>query len=327
LLQYPDTPYLVNTEYPLVILPSSVINEIRNLPEEKASFLQDLRERFSSKHTDIGTEGPEVFQVVKFDLTRNIARTLDDIQEEIRYGFDKELGSCEDWTPLPVYHKMTRIVALLSGRVFVGRPLSRNEEWIQATTMSTVFGIAAKEAIHSYPRYIRDIVAPYLTPVKRLKAFKARGAQLLKPILDAQMAKEGNEKLHRDDIEDEQGTCITWLLKHTPENGRWDPMVLANNQMGLSMAAIHTTSMAITAAIYDLAAHPEVIQPLRDEIQQVIDGDGQDVDGEGFKTLKKSSMPKLWKLDSFLKESQRFTPPQLRKSNLCVQIRREKCTD
>lgn len=78
------------------------------------------------------------------------------------------------------------------------------------------------------------------------------------------------------------------------------------------MAAIHTTSMAATAAIYDLAAYPENIQPLRDEIEQVIAEDGQDVDGDGFLRLKKSSMPKLWKLDSFLKESQRFTPPQLR---------------
>lgn len=82
------------------------------------------------------------------------------------------------------------------------------------------------------------------------------------------------------------------------------------------MAAIHTTSMATTAAIYDLATYPEYIQPLRDEIQQVIDADGQDMDGDGVMKLKKSSMPKLWKLDSFLKESQRFTPPQLRKSFL-----------
>jgi cytochrome P450 len=79
------------------------------------------------------------------------------------------------------------------------------------------------------------------------------------------------------------------------------------------MAAIHTTTMANTAAIYDLAAHPEYIQPLRDEIEQVVNEDGYDVGEEGFKKLKKSSMPKLWKLDSFLKESQRFTPAQLRK--------------
>ena len=81
----------------------------------------------------------------------------------------------------------------------------------------------------------------------------------------------------------------------------------------MSMAAIHTTSMATTAAIYDLAAYPEYIAPLREEIQKVLDEDGHDIDDDGFLRLKKSSMPKLWKLDSFLKESQRLTPPALGK--------------
>jgi hypothetical protein len=67
--------------------------------------------------------------------------------------------------------------------------------------------------------------------------------------------------------------------------------------------------MATAQAIFDLAARPEYIQPLRDEFQQVIDEDGQDLDGEGFLKLKKMSMPKLKKLDSFLKETQRLSPP------------------
>ncbi|MCJ1434735.1 hypothetical protein MMC27_004105 [Xylographa pallens] len=54
--------------------------------------------------------------------------------------------------------------------------------------------------------------------------------------------------------------------------------------------------------IYDLAAHPEYIQALRDEIRQVWDEDGG---------LKKTSFVKLRRLDSFLKESQRFNPPSL----------------
>jgi hypothetical protein len=70
--------------------------------------------------------------------------------------------------------------------------------------------------------------------------------------------------------------------------------------------------MATTAAIYDLAAHPEYIEPLQEEIEQVVKEDGYE-DGAGSKKLNKSSVPKLWKLDSFLKESQRFTPAQLRK--------------
>ena len=61
--------------------------------------------------------------------------------------------------------------------------------------------------------------------------------------------------------------------------------------------------------IFDLAARPEYIQPLRDEIQQVIDEDGQDTDGDGFFKLKKMSMTKLRKMDSFVKESQRLSPP------------------
>jgi hypothetical protein len=215
-----------------VILPISTINEVRNLPENKASFMKDIRREFSSRQTEIGNEGPEVHQAVKIDLTRHIASTLDDLQEEIRYAFDKEFGTCADWTPISLYGKMTRIVALLSGRVFVGRPLSRNEEWIQATIMFTFYCMAAKNAINAYPEHLRSIVAPFVPELKRLRQFKKRGGELLKPILDAQMAKQDGEKILRDDTEDEQGTMISWILKHTKENEKTDPLILANNQMG-----------------------------------------------------------------------------------------------
>ncbi|KAG4437762.1 hypothetical protein IFR05_006747 [Cadophora sp. M221] len=313
--KYPNSPFIIQSHRPLVILPISVIDEVRNLPENKASFMQDVQISMAYKQTDIGGQGPEVNQAVKIDLTRHIASTLNDLQEEIQYGFDKEFGPCQDWTPISVYGKMARIVALLSGRVFVGRPLSREEEWIQATVMFTFYSIQAKDAINAYPSYLRSIVAPFVPELRNLKKFRRRGAELLAPILEQQLAKEHNEKIHRDDNGDEQGTMISWILKHTPKNRRSDALVLGNNQMGLSMAAIHTTSMATTAAIYDLATYPEYIQPLRDEIQQAIDDDGQDIDGDGIVGLKKASMPKLWKLDSFLKESQRFTPPQLLSGN------------
>lgn len=67
--------------------------------------------------------------------------------------------------------------------------------------------------------------------------------------------------------------------------------------------------MAATHALYDLVCRREYIQPLRDELELVIAEDGQDTDGNGFLKLKKSSLTKLRKLDSFLKESQRLSPP------------------
>ena len=83
--------------------------------------------------------------------------------------------------------------------------------------------------------------------------------------------------------------------------------------MSLGFAAIHTTSQATFHAILDMAARPQYIQPLREEIDRVLQEDGYEHDNDGHTKLKKSSMPKLRKLDSFLKESQRFSPPGLSK--------------
>jgi hypothetical protein len=325
LTQYPDTPFVLPMSPPLVILPITVLDEVRNLPEDKVSFTKEVQRLFLARHTGIGDSRPEVLQAVKVDLTRHIASTLDGLQDEIRYSFEKELGDCKEWTSVYLYSKMLRIVALLSGRVFVGRPLSRDEEWIKSTINYTVDCVAAGKAARKYPSWMRGLVAGYLPEIKRVHQHKIRGGQLLEPILKAQLSKLDNEKIQNEESGDEQGTFISWILKHTPENERRNPVALANNQMvckfshtfrhlpyslrPVSFAAIHTTTMATCQAIYDLVARREYIQPLRDEIEQVIAEDGHDIDGDGFLKLKKQSITKLRKLDSFLKETQRLSPP------------------
>ena len=186
---------------------------------------------FIAKHTSIGDSRPEVIQAVKTELTHHIASTLDGLQDEIRYAFDKEFGPCEDWTSFVLYGKLTRIVALLSGRVFVGRPLSRQEEWIEATIKYTVDSVGAKDAILKYPVFLRPFVAPFLPEIRRVKKYRSEGGKLLEPMLKASLARARNEKTYLDEFEDEQATLISWILGHTKEENRDDPTVLANNQM------------------------------------------------------------------------------------------------
>jgi gliotoxin biosynthesis cytochrome P450 monooxygenase len=69
--------------------------------------------------------------------------------------------------------------------------------------------------------------------------------------------------------------------------------------------------MAVWHVIFDLACRPQYIQPLRDEIDEVIAEDNQGVSKGSLLKLQKPSMAKLRKLDSFLKESQRLSPPGL----------------
>lgn len=59
--------------------------------------------------------------------------------------------------------------------------------------------------------------------------------------------------------------------------------------------------MTLTNVLYDLAAHPEWAEILRDEIQCI---SAEEPSGK----LRKRTMPKLRKLDSFIKESQRINP-------------------
>ena len=54
----------------------------------------------------------------------------------------------------------------------------------------------------------------------------------------------------------------------------------------------------VTHTLYNLATHPEYVQPLREEIESVIQEHG----------WRKASVTKMTKLDSFVKETMRLSP-------------------
>lgn len=238
-LQYPDSPFLLPTNPPIVILPHSCVNEVKSLPESKVSFMKDVQHMFTHKVTGIGEESHEVISAVKIDLTRHLASVLDGLQDETRHAINSEFGPCEDWTALPVYFKLTRIVALLSGRVFVGRPLSRDEAWLDATINYTWACVKASDACKRYSPYIRNFVGPYLKEVKDLKKHRQDGADLLQPLLNDLLAKRGSEKSDFDGFDDEQGTFCSWVLNYTDEKERGSALNLANAQMSREYLGSH----------------------------------------------------------------------------------------
>lgn len=81
------------------------------------------------------------------------------------------------------------------------------------------------------------------------------------------------------------------------------PDKLAGRTLILTLASSHTTSMAACQALFQMCQNPEYIPELRVEVQRIIEED---------QGLRKTSLTKMWKLDSFIKESQRVHPPGLR---------------
>lgn len=153
------------------------------------------------------------------------------LQEETRYGFEKELGPCEQWTTVQLYPKLVRMVALLSGRIFVGRPLSRNEEWLESSVQYSIDCDGARRALMRYPSYMRRIVAPFLPELRRLKVHKTRGGKLLEPTFKQCRERYGREKVPFNDTE--QGNVMSWIFGHLEgaQASSITQLTMANYQM------------------------------------------------------------------------------------------------
>jgi hypothetical protein len=290
----------------IVMLPASTVDEVRNLPENRVSMSKMLVDSMYTQYTGLAVDNVEVIKALRIDLTRYISNNLDGLRDEMMFGFDKELGSCEDWTAIYLYQKLVRVIALMSGRIFVGLPLCREKEWIETTVTYTEDIMIARELIALIPTIMRRFTVHLLPPIRRLKHYSERGAALLAPLIKGHLAGEASEKSFEEPEVNKGDTMVYWMLKYMNIKSVHE---VARNQMALSFAAIHTTTVAACQVIFDLVCRPEYITALRDEIQQVINKDGYE-DGIAGK-LKKQSIAKLRKLDSFLKESQRFSAPGL----------------
>ena len=105
---------------------------------------------------------------------------------------------------------------------------------------------------------------------------------------------------------DQEGLKFTNLLQLMDDNAQatdTDPEKLTRRTLVLTLASSHTTSMAACQALFALCEHPEYITILREEVKAAVEEDA------GW---KKSTLSKLRKLDSFLRESQRMHPPSIR---------------
>ena len=198
-----------------------------------------------------------------------------------------------DWTEVAVGDAMVQIVARVSSRMFGGIELSRCKEWVDATINFAVDGFIGAQKIKRYPTLIRSLVARWIPELSKIGRHQATAKKVIVPILE-----------RRDEALSKPQDFLQWMVD-SARNEEGEKEFIALIQLKLSFAAIHTSAAAPTQMLYDLCARPEYIAPLREEIEQVLSVDG------GLCT--KHALRKLVKMDSFMKESQRFNPLLLSK--------------
>jgi hypothetical protein len=263
-------------------------------------------------------EHPEGIAAIRNDLTRNIAGILSGLQDEISFAFDKELGDFQDWKETPVHGIVLKLVARLSARTFVGLPLCRDDEWLSATINLTTDTVQGVNAIAKCNPWIRPFVAPFLREIKNIQKYNRFFTKKLEPQIKAIMSaherqghskmKPSAEEISDDEVIEGSHNLVHWVIFNFKDPKQATPYEIGQVEKGAAFAAIHTTSMAISHAMFALAAYPQYADVLREEFSAIIaEEDYSD------KRLRKTSMPKLKKMDSFIKESQRVNPPGMSK--------------
>ncbi|EKG20098.1 Cytochrome P450 [Macrophomina phaseolina MS6] len=275
-----------------VILSSRYTEEIKALPDSHLSFAKAVRESMAGKYCDIANrENPLAVHVIKADLTPSLPRLMPAISEEIDLALERVLPSCDDWTPVVAYSMLLDIVAQVSARVFVGEPLCRDPRWLQLSKDYTLLAFKASRAIKQWKPWMRPFVHRFLPELRELYRVRAEAIQFMTPVSQERQ----NLEIKRDDFTE-------WMKQKSSPGFAKDYVDQAYTQVQLAMAAIHTSTMSATHMVYDLVEHPEHVDMLREEIKSAV------VETGGY---QKDTMAKMKKLDSFMKESQRYNPPGL----------------
>ena len=178
--------------------------------------------------------------------------------------------------------------------------MSRHQQWIKTMIGFTTDTFLAAQRLKDFPTIIRP-VGKYFVP-ELAKVFKhfALANELIVPILE-----------DREKKQQKSPDLLQWMSENAEGRSK---NTLSAITLHVAFAAIHTSAMAVTHIIYDLCAMPEYVQPLREEIESALAAESG--------TPTKKAFLKMSKLDSFMRESQRFNPLLLGKCNLHLPPRR-----
>jgi cytochrome P450 len=232
-------------------------------------------------------------RTVRVKLTQSLGLVTDALVEETTADLPKLFGESPEWQTIKIKQVSMDLVARLSTRVFLGDKLCTNEEWLNIAKNYAVDGFTTSRDLRRLPEFARPLMYWFLPGATRLRRHLRVARTLINE--EVQIRKERAQKaLLAGEKLPKTSDAIGWMVEMN--KGLECDYVIG--QLSLSVAAIHTTSEALSHAIMDICRYPEVIELLREEIEAVIPEHG----------WSKTSLYKLGLLDSFLKESQRTHP-------------------
>ncbi|KAL0943836.1 cytochrome P450 [Colletotrichum truncatum] len=290
--QYPERPFQVMTSNgPRIVLPNKFADEIKERPELEFFNNFGLPYRGFEAHKD-SFEGKDGIlpRTVRTKLTQRLGLITGDMAEEASEALQEVFGDDPEWHVSAIKSDVQDIAARISSRVFLGRELARNGEWLHIAKAHTFQIYRAVLQINQIPKPLRWPLQWFLTNLKALRQQVRDAERVIAPETQkrAQMMEEAK-------LSGEKGPksmdALSWILE-VGEGKKFNP---AHVQLALSIVSINTAGEVMAQAVMDLCQYPDLVTDLRDEIIRVVKENG----------WQKSTFYQLKLMDSFLMESQR----------------------
>ncbi|KAI6024243.1 cytochrome P450 [Pisolithus marmoratus] len=287
--EYKNEPFKIPMLYNwiVVISGSKLLDEVRMAPDDQLSAVEGTNDFFKFAFTmghRVANE-PYHFAIIKTQLNRKLLTLYPIIEDEVSVALGEIFSSQDDeWKPVVVLEATRKVVSRASNRIFVGLPLCRDPDWLEFGLQYAVDAMVSAAKMDLFPRFMWPLIAIFVTSTRNQVG---RAVDFLGPII-RERQKVANH-VRSGEVVNVPDDFLQWLIDNGTENTEWE---ITQRMLSMVFASVHS----LMHAIYNLAAHPENLTPLREEVDTVIRQDG----------WTKAAIDKMYKIDSFLKESQRL---------------------
>ncbi len=296
--KYRDTFFKVSGN-DLLIVPNKYLAELASMPPEKLSLNTAIVDAFQRLHsiTAVVVDNSLQTHMISTKLTSGLGAQAPLVQDQYRKHLPQELpASADKWTSINALVLSRRMIHRGVATQFVTE-LAENEEYLSVAINYSENGFMHNFLLRVFPDWAKPTVAFFLPTSWGVDAALRKAKSLIIPLI---------RERRRREAEDADYTKPDDFLQHLMDGGvdiQDDVETTVQRLMVTYLGSGPSTIIAVAQLLFDLCAHPEYVEPLRQEAIEVLRSNG----------YTRQALADMKKMDSFMRESQRLSPPTQRK--------------
>ncbi|KAF4635674.1 hypothetical protein G7Y89_g2420 [Cudoniella acicularis] len=223
----------------------------------KECTFENMMFKHTVEHPEI-THNDMLDKIISKDLTKTIGSLNKELMEEIALSFESIWGTdTENWKEVVVWDTMIKTIARTANRIFVGPELCKNDDYLESCVKWTRAIQISGAILHTIPNFLKSSLAWFVTIPNRRE--RNRSMKYTLPLVTQRMTDMERKRLDPSWEWEEPNDTITWLIHDSQTRTlphEKSAEGLAYRLLLLNFAAVSTSAIGVTSAIFDIFSSP-----------------------------------------------------------------------